>query len=173
MSSPFHGAPPLSGVPTWLVYFRANPTTRLFPSCPSALLGDQEMPECLVIANPETGEVREHLVSNVTTLDAAVADLFNPELNLGKVYTIHANSVLGRLTRWHGIKFSKPIPQSLQPRYAIDIVERVNAPAILSGNWRYSFRIADYVETLGLKPAPGFDHETGLLIDLLNRYANY
>jgi hypothetical protein len=100
-------------------------------------------------------------------LDAAVRMV---PTNLASIYTIHAASMLGRLLRWHARLRNLELRPAFQPPQLRDIVDEVNAPAVLSVNMRHGFNLAQYEQLLGLQPQPGYDRETGLLLALLQTY---
>lgn len=167
----FLAAPPFKTAKTYLVYFRAG-VTGTFPASPLELGKSYQVKDTLVCADLDAGQTVEYPVVDTGTLHCAIEGLFsNPNLWDAHVYTVHSNSVLARLARWHALRTGRPVPQSLQPGFLKDIVEEMNRPAILSGTWRYNFKLEDYRSLLDLKPDPRFDTETGELVDIINRYA--
>jgi hypothetical protein len=166
--------PSLLVPPFWddiaLIYFRANPETRLYPCSPQDLMIPGRKSE-LVVAAIGTGDVRQYSINGVPALQDAMRFVLHPLVSGNRrVVTVHARALLGRLARWQAIAEGVPCPQSLKPPALIDIVEAINEPAVLAYASRVSFRISDYQELLGLTPHPGFDEETGLLFNLITRY---
>lgn len=164
-------APPFKIARTYLIFFRAN-SAGLYPASPMELGKSFQSKDSLVCADLESGQVVEYPIVDSATLRCAVEGLFsNPNLWDARVFTVHSNSVLARLARWHAIRTGRQVPQSLQPGFLKDIVEEINKPAILSGSWRYNFKLDDYRQLLDLKPDPRFsDEEVGTLVDIVNRY---
>jgi hypothetical protein len=162
--------------PLWedalLVYWRANDETKLYPNDPLALLVPGVEVK-MVLAVMGLKYKAELPCSGAAAIHEAMQCLFHPTVSGGrKVVTLHARSLLGRLARWHALRTGVDLPSNLQPPYLVDLVEMVNAPAVLAYQSRVAFRLSDYTELLQLKPEPGFDHETGTLFNLLTRYGN-
>ncbi len=170
-----HTLPPLP--PIWdsalLVYFRAEPAAHLlFPTSPFELL-QLGRKSSLVVYAADNQQLREFSCTTVPGLREAINFVCHPEVSgRRRVVTIHALSMLGRLARWHAALCGVQTPPTLCPPSLIDLVDRVNSPAVLAYSARMSFRVADYVELLQLVPEPGVDPETGLLLNLLKRYGN-
>jgi hypothetical protein len=166
----FDAAPPFKIVSSYLIFFRAN-AEGTYPASPLELGKSIKSMDTLVCADLETCVVSEYPVVDTNTLHCAIEHVFsNAKLWDAHVYTIHACSVLARLMRWHAIRTGRPAPQSMQPGFLKDLVEEINKPAILSGAWRYNFKLEDYRSLLDLKPDPRFDPEVGLLVDIIKRY---
>lgn len=155
-----------------LVYWKADSESRLFPHSPFEMIHASGKPSTLVIASIAQREARELPTSGAAALEVAMDFLFHPGVagSGQRVVSIHAKSMLGRLARWHAIKTGKPLPAGLLPENLTDLVDAVNEPAVLAFSSRVAFRVSDYVDVMGLEPEPGFDRDTGLLVNMLTRY---
>lgn len=190
MSNPlFAGAPALPVDRTIrLVYFRANPNTGLYPHDPLALLDEvhvvgprgetRERWHYSLVFATHGGESDEDSgfdakITSVETLWEALATVERlVPVNADKVYTIHAAGMLGRLLRWKAARDHLRPRINLQPPQLIDVVDAVNKPAVLSVNVRHNFALWHYEQLLGVRPLEGYDHETGVLLNLIKTYGD-
>lgn len=162
--------------PMWqdglLVYWQSEPTgDPPYPNSPFELLAPNRVYTAVIYALD--GQSRRMPSNTALEIDEVVNFVMSPEVSgRRRVYSIHTKSMLARLVRWHALKFGVDVPPSLKPEAIVDLVDAVNAPAVLAVMNRHSFNPRNYVELLNLSPEAGLDRETGLLVDMIKRYAH-
>ncbi len=152
--------------PSLLVFFTPDGIGK-FPGHPLDILLP---PRSLKIVDVGSGQVLADMpMGTMAQLKEGIRAVIATASRYQIVYTVHANSLLGRLCKWRASAENLTLPLSLTTLR--DLVEIVNAPAVLSMAERYGFSLAQTLPFLDLPtPEDTVDPTVHYFIEIIQRY---